>query len=267
MLSMSSVVGAKHPGANLSAASGELIGEAGLRCRLRLLHAGKQPGQRGLRGVRAPSCYIDPVTADREKEEARLYRRTVYDHEQWLRHRSSTRHARHILSIASSRVILSLGPPVYSLTLFSATIVAFNYIVTNQLIDLPEWVGVLHISALPFQLTAPALALLLVFRTNSSYGRFDEARKLWGSNVNRTRDVARQGLSWIRAPQDSEKLSAFLRYVVSMPYAFLPKPTPSFLPKLTCCLPVCWGQSACAPHSLISCDWLRQHTPTASRTI
>lgn len=31
-----------------------------------------------------------------------------------------------------------------------------------------------------------------VFRTNSSYGRWDEARKLWGSVTNRSRDFARQ---------------------------------------------------------------------------
>jgi hypothetical protein len=43
-----------------------------------------------------------------------------------------------------------------------------------------------------FNLTAFALSLLLVFRTNSSYDRWWEARKLWGGVVNRTRDVARQ---------------------------------------------------------------------------
>lgn len=31
----------------------------------------------------------------------------------------------------------------------------------------------------------PPQSLLLVFRTNASYGRFDEARKLWGNIVNR----------------------------------------------------------------------------------
>jgi predicted membrane chloride channel (bestrophin family) len=28
--------------------------------------------------------------------------------------------------------------------------------------------------------------------TNSSYGRWDEARKMWGQVVNRSRDIARQ---------------------------------------------------------------------------
>ena len=49
-----------------------------------------------------------------------------------------------------------------------------------------------------FSLTAPissasfALSLLLVFRTNSSYARWDEARKLWGGITNRSRDIVRQ---------------------------------------------------------------------------
>ena len=40
--------------------------------------------------------------------------------------------------------------------------------------------------------TSVALSLLLVFRTNSSYGRWDEARKMWGGLLNRSRDIMRQ---------------------------------------------------------------------------
>ncbi|GFH16334.1 uncharacterized protein HaLaN_12731 [Haematococcus lacustris] len=34
-----------------------------------------------------------------------------------------------------------------------------------------------------------------VFRTNSSYGRWDEARKMWGGLLNRSRDIMRQ--AWL----------------------------------------------------------------------
>jgi len=44
----------------------------------------------------------------------------------------------------------------------------------------------------PFSLSSFALSLLLVFRTNSSYNRWWEARKLWGGVVNRSRDIVRQ---------------------------------------------------------------------------
>lgn len=44
----------------------------------------------------------------------------------------------------------------------------------------------------PQGLTSFALSLLLVFRTNSSYGRFDEARKIWGGILNRARHIGNQ---------------------------------------------------------------------------
>lgn len=43
------------------------------------------------------------------------------------------------------------------------------------------------IPMVPFNLTAGTLGLLLVFRTNASYGRWDESRKLWGLVTNRIR--------------------------------------------------------------------------------
>ncbi len=43
-----------------------------------------------------------------------------------------------------------------------------------------------------------ALGLLLVFRTNASYERFWEARKLWGSIVNESRNLARMAAAYLR---------------------------------------------------------------------
>jgi putative membrane protein len=42
-----------------------------------------------------------------------------------------------------------------------------------------------------------ALGLLLVFRTNASYDRYWEGRKLLGAMVNRTRDLARQAAAFV----------------------------------------------------------------------
>ena len=39
------------------------------------------------------------------------------------------------------------------------------------------------ITNLPFTITGASLSLLLVFRTNTSYGRWDDARKMWGLMV------------------------------------------------------------------------------------
>ena len=43
-----------------------------------------------------------------------------------------------------------------------------------------------------FNLTSFALSLLLVFRTNTSYSRWLDARKIWGGILNRSRDIVRQ---------------------------------------------------------------------------
>jgi ion channel-forming bestrophin family protein len=70
----------------------------------------------------------------------------------------------------------------------------------------------------PVNLTSFALSLLLVFRTNSSYGRFDEARKFWGLALNRSRDLARQAVAYF--PSDSganseaaQRTATFARWV------------------------------------------------------
>ncbi len=46
-------------------------------------------------------------------------------------------------------------------------------------------------SSVPHALIGPALSLLLVFRTNASYDRFWEGRKLWGTIVNESRNLGR----------------------------------------------------------------------------
>merc|ERR1712176_1717257 len=56
----------------------------------------------------------------------------------------------------------------------------------------------------PFTLSSPSLGLLLVFRTNTSYQRWDEARKNWGMNINHTRDLVRKANSFY----DSSKRTA-----------------------------------------------------------
>lgn len=56
-------------------------------------------------------------------------------------------------------------------------------------------------------LVGVALGLLLVFRTNTSYDRYWEGRKLLGSMVNRTRDMTRQISAYIVDPEARAELS------------------------------------------------------------
>ena len=44
--------------------------------------------------------------------------------------------------------------------------------------------------------TRPPPEIISAYRTNRSYQRWDEARKAWGLNINRSRDLVRQAVSW-----------------------------------------------------------------------
>jgi ion channel-forming bestrophin family protein len=65
------------------------------------------------------------------------------------------------------------------------------------------------------------LGLLLVFRTNTAYERFWEGRKLWGSIVNTTRNLARH--LWIvvpvQQPEDRDDKVAALKLLVAFAIA------------------------------------------------
>jgi len=66
-------------------------------------------------------------------------------------------------------------------------------------------------------LAGMSLSLLLVFRTNSSYDRFWEGRKLWGGIVNETRNLARGAGIFLR--ESPELYSALLRWTAAFPFA------------------------------------------------
>lgn len=141
---------------------------------------------------------------------------STYGHAEWAKHKSSWRHARHLKSTFTSGVVVAVGPPVAFCTLLAVFVAVFNHAVLAGYF--PRWVPILHVAQLPFLLTSSVLSLLLVFRTNTSYNRFDEARKAWGSNVNRTRDLARQSLTFIRNPADKHKLGSILRHIKAYSY-------------------------------------------------
>ncbi|MEM9808516.1 MAG: bestrophin family ion channel [Cyanobacteria bacterium P01_D01_bin.56] len=61
------------------------------------------------------------------------------------------------------------------------------------------------------------LGLLLVFRTNASYERFWEGRKLWGSIVNTSRNLARQ--IWVSIDTSRESKQQALKLIVAFAIA------------------------------------------------
>lgn len=70
------------------------------------------------------------------------------------------------------------------------------------------------LSPLPVTLTGSFLMLLVTFRTNNSYLRFDEARKMWGLMLNRSRDTVRMAISFF--PEDAtQRKATFARWMIA----------------------------------------------------
>lgn len=80
-----------------------------------------------------------------------------------------------------------------------------------------EWLSLPH---LPLAMMGGALSIFLVFRNNSAYDRWWEARTLWGAMVNTARTFSRQCLTLVdvkgEAAQDPE-----IRELVELQYAYV----------------------------------------------
>ncbi|WIA10104.1 hypothetical protein OEZ85_010311 [Tetradesmus obliquus] len=153
---------------------------------------------------------------DEEKEDARKFRRTVFDHDQWASHRSTSRYFRHARGLFTSRIVRGLASPLLYVGAISLVVCSYEQLLLQGVIHTPS---IALPVAGPFSLSTFALSLLLVFRTNSSYQRFKDARKMWGNIINRSRDIARQGSQWLAAePQLS---AALCRWTVAFPIALM----------------------------------------------
>lgn len=147
-------------------------------------------------------------------------RRTVFDFDDWSQHRSTSRYLRHISGKGLARGLCT--PLVYVAML--ATVVAIGHeLIHYHVFVIPEELQdvLLLNSALPMSLTSSILGLLLVFRTNSSYSRWLDARKNWGLLTNRSRDLVRQWMTWSQSSQfkdDSMYTGMLCRWVVAFSY-------------------------------------------------
>lgn len=72
------------------------------------------------------------------------------------------------------------------------------------------------ISITPFEYSGAVLGLLLVVRVNQGLDRWWEARKIWGSIVNQSRNLAIIGFQY--TPTRDEVTSQFLRWVAAFPH-------------------------------------------------
>ena len=103
-------------------------------------------------------------------EEQRKFRRTVYSHDDWKKHRSQDRFFYYLLAIFKSGVYKNLGREVWTATLIATFVVVYNAVVGGYqdldgvqqaaLISSP-YLPILTLPLTAFTLTSPSLGLLL----------------------------------------------------------------------------------------------------------
>jgi putative membrane protein len=85
-------------------------------------------------------------------------------------------------------------------------------------VTLIEFFPILTVSMTPFEYSGAFLGLLLVLRVNAGLDRWWEARKIWGSIVNQSRNLALAGYGYSRNASDSATAKNFLRWTASWPH-------------------------------------------------
>jgi Bestrophin, RFP-TM, chloride channel len=73
---------------------------------------------------------------------------------------------------------------------------------------------VFKLSDAPVTLTGSIMVVLVTFRTNNAYLRFDEARKMWGLLLNRSRDVVRMAITFF-PEDDMHRKATFARWTIA----------------------------------------------------
>ena len=128
-------------------------------------------------------------------EESRKYRRTIYNYDDWIRHRSNERLAATLSGLFFSGIVRQLAQKVGSVSAVATFVVLWNYIALSS--SIPFNAPHAHLPVAPFQLASSALGLLLVFRTNASYQRWLEARKAWGKIISQSRNMIRMTCTFV----------------------------------------------------------------------
>jgi len=124
----------------------------------------------------------------------------VYKFRSWNRLRSPYRYIRCFTPLGflkSDIVRRMVFPDLTFLATTSTTLCIYNSVIAE-----PGWVLSLPIE--PFTITSMAVGLLVTFRTQTSYGRYNEARLLWNVTASRSRELCSRILARIPCSPTSE---------------------------------------------------------------
>jgi putative membrane protein len=100
-------------------------------------------------------------------------------------------------------------PPHYPTLAF----LVYVCVVTTCAGTMREYTGTsLPLDSFSLSAVSSCLFFLLVFRSNAAYQRWWEGRQLWGSLINRTRDLARQSIAYIG---DEAHVDTMIKYTIA----------------------------------------------------
>ncbi|KAG2501956.1 hypothetical protein HYH03_000454 [Edaphochlamys debaryana] len=153
-----------------------------------------------------------------EKTVERVYEADVYpavfDFAAWHQHRSRNRYVEHCVTLFRSYFFRDLLGPLVILVGTAVAVGVYSTLAEEGY--LPSYLPTLRdVSDTPFQLTSFALSLMLVFRTNSSYARWLDARQQWGLIVNTSRTFVRQCMTTLPESSCSEVRDALARWTIA----------------------------------------------------
>jgi ion channel-forming bestrophin family protein len=127
-------------------------------------------------------------------EVSRFYRRDVFDAGDWVRSRRPSRFWETIKKTFSSGLVRQISMECAALTAWTFALVLYNSHLVPRL--KLQVLPILKMDAMPFNMAAASLGLLLTFRTNASYQRWNEARTAWGKIINDSRSLVRMACIW-----------------------------------------------------------------------
>lgn len=151
--------------------------------------------------VRGSALVEQPVLFDADQNGG------PFDIERWNLHRSSSRYARLIPGILVGPTTRRIAGTVVGCTVFAACVGVYNAMATGDpSLGLPS----LQLPLTPFELTAPVLGLLLVFRTDTANGRFDQGTSAVWEITSSVRSVIRKLVAWTgrETTTDAERSAA-----------------------------------------------------------
>mmetsp|Transcript_36209 Transcript_36209/g.61062 ORF Transcript_36209/g.61062 Transcript_36209/m.61062 type:complete len:405 (+) Transcript_36209:242-1456(+) len=141
-----------------------------------------------------------------------LFQDRVYTAADWEKQRGYSRIAPALLQCTCLKV-LSLSPIALAVLWSIACASVVHFLFARSGDSYPEHWGNIGYA---YSYISFALSLLLVFKTNTSYARWWEARKIWGRMFDWARHLTRQVCTWF--PDDHELKAEIFRWIIVAPY-------------------------------------------------